>query len=224
MQQAADAMARAATANDTARMAVLQGEMEDAQYAMLAAQYPPVAKKCGASPGKRPTLGSKDAQPREADVQRIAQAGGMTRYQLGLMRERVAAWLLSDGAWAALRASRDLLYTSTLTRLHLLPAMASLRAPCLAYSTRSGWRRLGSRTWNRVLVRSTASLPVVRLGLHPDDADDPAVRHSWQRCLARLLEDRRAATKEEFARAWAASLHGSSAPAHVATPPAFETS
>jgi predicted deacetylase len=120
------------------------------------------------------------------------------------------AWLLSEGAWAAVRATRGLLYTSTLTRLHLLPAVAATRAPCLTYSTRSEWRRLGSLAWNRCLLRPTARVPVLRLGLHPDDAEDPRVRRSWQRCLARLLEDRTAATKEAYARAWAASLHRAS--------------
>ena len=119
------------------------------------------------------------------------------------------AWLLSDGAWMALRANRDLLYTSTLTRLHLLPALASLRAPCLTYSTRTAWRRGCSRLWNPTLARATGSAPLVRLGLHPDDATDAGVRRSWQRCLAHLLEDRRPVTKAQFARAWAASLRDS---------------
>lgn len=134
------------------------------------------------------------------------------------------AWLLGDGAWAALHANRELLYTSTLTQIHLLPAVASLRAPCLTYSTRTEWRRFGSLAWNRALARSTESLPVVRLGLHPDDAEDHAVRRSWQRCLGRMLEDRRAATKEQFARVWAESLHHASPEARVARPPALETS
>jgi predicted deacetylase len=113
------------------------------------------------------------------------------------------AWLLGNGAWAALRANRGLLYTTTLTRLHLLRAVESLRAPCLTYSTRAAWRRLGSLAWNPTLARAAASRPLLRLGLHPDDAEDPSVRRSWQRCLGRLLEDRRAVTKAEFTRAWA---------------------
>lgn len=133
------------------------------------------------------------------------------------------AWLLGIGAWTALRANRDLLYTSTLTRLHLLPAVASLRAPCLTYSTGAAWRRAGSRLWNPSLAHASASMPLVRVGLHPGDADDSAVRRSWQRCLGRLLEDRHAVTKAEFARAWAASLqHGPSGVRSAS--PALETS
>jgi hypothetical protein len=132
------------------------------------------------------------------------------------------AWLLGAGAWSALRANQDLLYTSTLTRLHLLPAAVSQRAPCLTYSTRSGWRRLCSLAWNAGLVRAATSVPLVRLGLHPSDAEDRSVLRSWQRCLGRLLEDRRAVTKEQYARAWIASLQQSS-PAGLAPPPAVQT-
>lgn len=133
------------------------------------------------------------------------------------------AWLLGPGAWAALRANRELLYTSTLTRLHLLPAVASLRAPCLTYSTRSAWRRAGSLLWNPSLLRAAASLPLLRLGLHPGDADEASVRRSWQRCLARLLEERRAVTKAEFAREWANSVRRSPPAAVPAPPPVLNT-
>lgn len=115
-------------------------------------------------------------------------------------------WLLGDGAWLALRANRDLLYTSTLTHLHLLPAGARLRAPSLSYSVRTGWRRLCSLAWNPAVARAAAALPLLRVGLHPDDAEDAAVRRSWQQCLARALEDRRVVTKAAFAREWAAAL------------------
>jgi predicted deacetylase len=129
------------------------------------------------------------------------------------------AWLLGDGAWLALRANRDLLYTSTLTQFHLLPAGACLRAPSLSYSMRSGWRRLGSLAWNPALARASSALPLLRVGLHPDDAEDATVRQSWQRCLARALQDRRAVTKAGFARAWAAALRA----ATPAPRPALDT-
>lgn len=117
------------------------------------------------------------------------------------------AWLLGDGAWLALRANRDLLYTSTLTQFHLLPTGDRLRAPSLSYSARSGWRRLCSLAWNPALARGAAALPLLRVGLHPNDADDPSIKRSWQRCLAHALANRRAVTKATFARAWAAALH-----------------
>jgi hypothetical protein len=133
------------------------------------------------------------------------------------------AWLMSAGAWAALRANPDLVYTSSLTRLHLLHAVQSLRAPCLTYSTRAAWRRIASLAWNAGLLRATTGSPLVRLGLHPDDAEDRSVRHSWQRALERLLRDRRAVTKADFARMWAESLQHAPAPARRVPPPALET-
>lgn len=126
------------------------------------------------------------------------------------------AWLLGSGAWSALRSNRDFLYTSTLTRLHLLRSLDSVRAPCLTYSARTPWRRFGSLLWNPALARSTASMPLVRVGLHPDDADDAQVRRSWQDCLARLLADRQAVTKAGFVQAWSSALR----PLHAVTPAA----
>lgn len=116
------------------------------------------------------------------------------------------AWLLGEGAWLALRSNRELLYTSTLTQFHLLPTGDCLRAPSLSYSVRSGWRRLCSLAWNPALARAATALPLLRVGLHPNDADDPATRRSWQSCLARALADRRAVSKATFARAWASAL------------------
>lgn len=133
------------------------------------------------------------------------------------------AWLMGDGAWAAVRANGDLLYTSTLTHLHLLPGLHALRAPCLTYSTRSGWRRIGSLAWNGALLASVRSLPLVRLGLHPGDADDRAIRRAWQHALDRLLADRRPVTKHAFARAWAASLGRAAPPLQPAPPAALDT-
>jgi hypothetical protein len=95
MQKAAAEMQTASA--DTVRMAAAQAELEEAGYAFMAAQYPSVARKCGASPGQRPDFGARTYRSQEAVVQRIAREGGMNSYQLGLMRERVAAWLLSDG-------------------------------------------------------------------------------------------------------------------------------
>lgn len=133
------------------------------------------------------------------------------------------AWLMGPGTWAALRANPDLLYTTSLTGLHLLHPLHSLRAPCLTWSTRATWRRLCSLAWNGALLRVATSVPLVRLGLHPDDAADRAVLRSWQRCLERLLRDRRAATKAEFARAWADALGRSPPQARPVPPPMFET-
>jgi predicted deacetylase len=116
------------------------------------------------------------------------------------------AWLMGPGAWSAMHASREFLYTTTLTQMHLLAPLQSLRAPCLTYSLRAWWRRVGSLAFNAALARTVDSMPLVRLGLHPADADDAAARGAWQRLLGRLLERRRAATKAAYARHWQLAL------------------
>jgi uncharacterized protein len=120
------------------------------------------------------------------------------------------AWLLGHGAWMALRNNPDFAYTSTLTQLHLLQELEAVRAPCLTYSTRAAWRRLCSLVTNPALAAGAARMPVLRLGLHPDDAENASVRRSWQTCLERALKDRQAATKAAFAREWASAVRRSS--------------
>ncbi len=112
------------------------------------------------------------------------------------------AWLLGAGAWKALREADGLQYTSTLTRMITLPEVHSIRAPCLTYSVRQAWRRPTSIVWNSLLAKVAANAPVLRLGLHPGDADSQAVRRSWQRLLERALQARTAVTKAEFVRQW----------------------
>lgn len=114
------------------------------------------------------------------------------------------AWLLGAGAWRALRARSDLQYTSTLTQIHLLPQAHAIRAPCLTYSVRQAWRRPTSIVWNTLLSRLTMNAPVLRLGLHPHDAESTAIRQSWQRLLEHALTDRVAVTKAEFVSRWRA--------------------
>ncbi len=112
------------------------------------------------------------------------------------------AWLLGAGAWRALRGQHGLQYTSTLTTLIALPEGHAIRAPCLTYSVRSAWRRPTSIVWNTLLARATQSSQILRLGLHPFDAESGPVRRSWQRLLKRVLRDRTPVTKAECVRQW----------------------
>lgn len=114
------------------------------------------------------------------------------------------AWLLGAGAWRAVRAQHGLQYTTTLTKLIVLPEAHAIHASCLTYSVRSAWRRPTSIVWNMLLSRVTHGSQVLRLGLHPHDAESRPVRRSWQRLLERALSDRKAVTKAEFVRQWRA--------------------
>ncbi|CAG1018701.1 hypothetical protein BURC_03509 [Burkholderiaceae bacterium] len=108
------------------------------------------------------------------------------------------AWLMSHGTWEALRWL-DLSYTCTLRRLVLLPDRQSLASQPLVYSTSNLWRRQASLVWNAVLAKSLRDKPLLRLELHPHDADHPAIRRSWQRVLAAQLSGRRAMTLAQVA-------------------------
>jgi uncharacterized protein len=111
------------------------------------------------------------------------------------------AWLMGAGAWRALRCDGHFEYATTLGRIHLLRQGTSVRAPAFTYSTRSALRRGLSVAWNTALPAALGRARVVRLALHPDDADHPRIRSSWQRLLERLLQQRRAVTKAGLVRA-----------------------
>ncbi len=106
------------------------------------------------------------------------------------------AWLASAGARQALRAS-GLRWTSSRGALHDLVEDRILPAPCLTASPRSAWRRSISRVWLRSLLRATRASPLLRVGLHPDDALYPSLRATWRSVLQELLAARTALTKPQ---------------------------
>ena len=109
------------------------------------------------------------------------------------------AWLLGPGAWAAL-ATQRFEYTATLRQLVHLPSRRSVASQSVVYSTSSGWRRQCSLLWNPIVARLERGNTLLRIELHPRDADFAAVLRSWQRILERGLRDRRAGTVAEFMR------------------------
>jgi len=109
------------------------------------------------------------------------------------------AWLLGSGAWQAL-ATQRFEYTATLRELVHLPGRRSVRSQSVVYSTSSAWRRQSSLLWNGVVPWLESRNPLLRLELHPRDADFTEVRRSWQKVLARALRDRRAVTVADFMR------------------------
>jgi predicted deacetylase len=103
------------------------------------------------------------------------------------------AWLMSPGTWEALRWL-DLRYTCTLRQLVLLPERRALTSQSLVYSSSSAWRRQASLAWNATVAATLRHNPLLRLELHPQDADHASIRRSWQRLLAQHLAGRRATT------------------------------
>jgi predicted deacetylase len=108
------------------------------------------------------------------------------------------AWLVSPGTWNALQKF-DFLYTTTLSRFHVLERGVSLRAPSVVYSNRNALRRFVSRGWNVALTHAAQGMPLVRVGFHPADAEHPHIMRHALELLERCLRTREAMTKSAFA-------------------------
>lgn len=108
-------------------------------------------------------------------------------------------WLMSAPAWRALRES-GFDHTATLTHVVHLPDGALRRAPSLMFSSRSAWRRAASALWHRVMAARHGTAPLLRLDLHPDDADHPRVLRAWTEWLHSVLPERRAVLLRDATR------------------------
>jgi uncharacterized protein len=104
------------------------------------------------------------------------------------------AWLASPGTERALRHS-SFRYTSTHATLVDLQRSRRITAPCLTASPRSAWRRAMSKRWLRAAEKFTANTTLIRVGLHPGDAEHSDLMACWRHVLERLLQTRCAMTK-----------------------------
>lgn len=101
------------------------------------------------------------------------------------------AWLLSEPAWDAVE-SAGFSYTCTLNEFVTLPDRQRLSSRSLVFSTRSAWRRIASVAWNTLQWWwQRRRSPLLRLELHPHDADHPMVLRCWSAILTRALRDGR---------------------------------
>ncbi|MGA9342501.1 MAG: polysaccharide deacetylase family protein [Rhodanobacteraceae bacterium] len=106
------------------------------------------------------------------------------------------AWLSSGGTWTALCDS-PLRYASTRRSLVLLEDMREIHAPALSLSVRSCWRRRISRAWLHWFRATMAAAPLLRIALHPSDAQHDDVMEDWRRVLGALLTQREPVTKAQ---------------------------
>jgi uncharacterized protein len=141
-----------------------------------------------ASEGEFSALGRDEAMQR---IHRGLQV--MSRLQWNVHGFVPPAWLASQGTRDAL-AETELRYTSTHTALIDLRGGVTA-APCVTASCRAMWRRAASRIWMRAIALTTRRAPLVRIGLHPADADHPAMMSAWRSLLIELLIDREPVTK-----------------------------
>jgi predicted deacetylase len=112
------------------------------------------------------------------------------------------AWLLGDGARTAL-AQSPLRYTSTHAALESIADGRRVAAPAISASARSAWRCWTSRQWLRMARATMRDKPLLRVALHPADADDEALLEAWRSLLGALLAERVALTKSDALRAMA---------------------
>jgi predicted deacetylase len=106
------------------------------------------------------------------------------------------AWLASSGTRQALREV-SLRYTSSHTELIDLRDDSRQYAPCLTASPRSAWRRATSKLWLSAGAALTADTPLIRVGLHPADAQHADLLEHWRKLLKRLLQTRTALRKSQ---------------------------
>lgn len=147
--------------------------------------------------------GEFSALRKEAAGRRLRE--GWDRFQALGWKTRgfvAPAWLMGRGTRCALRDG-PFAYTSTRRGIVLLPEQTRLAAPSLVWSVRSPWRRRLSAILNgRLLRRALADperYPLLRLGLHPVDADHPDAVRFWQQALREALRrGRKPLTKGEW--------------------------
>ena len=151
-----------------------------------------------------------------AEAVRRLRAGTRLLARLGLSPAGFVApaWLLGDGARAALAATA-LAYTCTRDVLYALPSFEAVRAPSLVYSTRAAWRRSASRRWNRRRLVTLTDEPRLRVALHPAEAGHPGVLDDWTDLLRALALARRPVLESSWLPL---SARASSAPARPPAP------
>jgi predicted deacetylase len=106
-------------------------------------------------------------------------------------------WLLGSAAERA-AAEAEMEYTTRLTGVRDLRFGDNFLARTLAYSVRSGWRRVASLVWNGALARQLAGAPLARVSIHPPDRDHPEIWRQILRLTDRLVENRTATTYRDW--------------------------
>jgi predicted deacetylase len=99
------------------------------------------------------------------------------------------AWLMGPAGWRAM-LSYPFDYTCTLRRIHLLNERRSVVCQAQVFSNSAAWRRTMSTVWNSSLASRQREAAIVRLELHPADADFANVRHCWQQLAREQSRDR----------------------------------
>lgn len=92
------------------------------------------------------------------------------------------AWLCREVTHRAVAAA-GLRFSEDEAGLHIFPAGATVAAPALRWSARSGWRAHGSALVASARWWLQRARPLMRLALHPADLRHPATARSVERSL-----------------------------------------
>ncbi|MGZ3253182.1 MAG: DUF2334 domain-containing protein [Burkholderiaceae bacterium] len=111
------------------------------------------------------------------------------------------AWLLGQESWNTL-LEFPFKYTTTMRCFHVLPERTTIHSPSLVYSARNFWLKQISFARNSFIYRSFQHAPILRIGLHPNDALHSDIVRNTQKLLERFLEHRIAMTKISFTNMW----------------------
>ena len=111
------------------------------------------------------------------------------------------AWLLGAGGIQAINEF-PFQYTTSFGAFHLLRHGVAVMAPSLVYTARNPAGRWFSQRWTTFRTVLQREAPLVRLALHPNDANFPSLLYHCQRSIERLLRRRVAMTKVSFAQHW----------------------
>ena len=132
----------------------------------------------------------------EGEFSTLSEAQAWERLQQGLGCFRrlgwpvdgfvAPAWLMSRGTRSAISRT-TLRYTSTRRRLYRLPDWQPFTSPSLVWSVSTHWRRRLSAHYNHWLRQRLQHAPLLRLGLHPVDAEHPELVAFWLETLQRAL-------------------------------------
>ena len=112
------------------------------------------------------------------------------------------AWLLGQGAKSAL-AGFPFTYTTTRGGIYRLPEWQFTWSPTLVYSVGSLGRRRMSVALNDIQLGLMRKARLLRLSLHPVDAQHDSVMKQWRSYIGRAIDSHIPVTKA----AWAAGVH-----------------
>jgi uncharacterized protein len=107
------------------------------------------------------------------------------------------AWLLGEHAEMAIR-DLGFLYTTRLGLVQTFGRCPDVRSQSLVWSTRARWRVVTSLAWNSFLALRLARDPLIRIGIHPPDLQQPLVWNQIRRLAVAFMNVRDCVSYEKF--------------------------